>query len=237
MCMTAKASITSWWILALMSLFLWYRNEKYDRALSVFIFTLGLIQLIEYGIHSGTDPHQSGRALFITLWLQCLVLAIGVFLFINSMKDPDNPTLTENIVNTIAGWNLFLFSIIFVVALILSFTSGSTFSGAPGSSGHIEWYMNGGPLLGKWGWLYIIGIFVPLILIFGYYMWADIGIAILIIYGILSAAYVIANYPPPAFSSMWCYLSVIFAFLAWAVGIIPPNNPTDTSCISNQCTS
>jgi hypothetical protein len=221
MCYTAKASITSWWILALMSLFLWYRNEKYDRALSIFVFTLGLLQLIEYGIHSGSDPHQSGRALFITLWLQCLVLAIGVFIFIDGVKDTNNPTMTENIVHTIAGWNLFLFAIIFVVALILSFTSGNTFSGAPGSSGHIEWYMNDGPLLGKWGWLYIIGIFVPLILIFAYYMWADIGIALLILYGALSASYVLVNYPPNAFSSMWCYLSVIFALLAWTVGIIP----------------
>jgi len=109
----AKSSIVSWWILALMSLFLWYRNEKYDRALSVFIFTIGLVQLIEYGIHSGTDPTQSGRALFIILWLQCLVLAIGVFIFIKSSTDPDNPSITENVVNIIAGWNLFLFAIIF----------------------------------------------------------------------------------------------------------------------------
>lgn len=235
MCYTAKASIISWWILALMSLFLWYRNEKYDRALSVFIFTLGLVQLIEYGIHSGTDPNQSGRALFITLWLQCLVLAIGVFLFINGSVDTDNPTLTENIVHVISGWNLFLFAIVFVVALVLSFTSESTFSGAPGKSGHIEWYMNGGPLLGNWGWLYIVGVFVPLILIFGYYMWADIGIAILIMYGILSAAYVLSNYPTNAFSSMWCYLSVGFAFLAFFLGIIPSckNNPENNLC--NNC--
>jgi hypothetical protein len=224
MCYTAKASITSWWILALMALFLWYRNEKYDRALAIFVFTLGLIQLIEYGIHSGTDPHQSGRALFIILWLQCLVLAISVFIFIDGMRDHDNPTITENIVHTIAGWNLFLFAIVFVIALVLSFTSGSTFSGAPGQSGHIEWYMNGGSLLGRWGWLYLIGIFVPLILIFAYYMWADVGIAILIIYGVLSAAYVLATYPPNAFSSMWCYLSVGFAFLAFYVGIIPSSD-------------
>lgn len=222
--MTAKASITSWWILAMMSLFLWYRNEKYDRALSVFVFTLGLIQLIEYGIHSGADPDQSGRALYITLWLQCLVLAIGVFLFISDSVDPDNPTLTENIVHTIAGWNLFLFAIVFVVALILSFISDNTFSGAPGKSGHIEWYMNDGMILGNWGWLYIIGLFVPLILIFAYYMWADIAIAILILYGALSAVYVMTNYPPNAFSSMWCYLSLGFAFLAFFLGIIPSNS-------------
>jgi hypothetical protein len=85
-------------------------------------------------------------------------------------------------------------------------------------------------LLGNWGWLYLIGIFVPLILIFGYYMWADLGIAILILYGILSAAYVLVNYQPNAFSSMWCYLTVGFAFLAWVLGIIPSDNNLCTNC-------
>lgn len=230
MCMTAKASVTSWWILAMLALFLWYRNEKFDRALSIFVFTLGLIQLIEYGIHSGADPHQSGRALYITLWLQCVVLAIGVFLFIKGVKDPDNPTVTENVVHTIAGWNLFLFSIIFVVTLVLSFVSSNNFYGAPGPSGHIEWYMNSGPILGNLGWLYLIGIFLPLLLIFAYYSWTDVGIAILIIYGVLSACYVLINYPPEAFSSMWCYLSVGFAFLAWFIGIIPSNQNICTDC-------
>jgi len=228
MCFSPKSSLSSWWILALMSLFLWYRNEKYDRALAVFVFTLGLIQLIEYGIHSGADPEQSGRALFITLWLQCLVLAIGVFVFISASKDTDNPSTSENVVHTIAGWNLFLFAIIFVVALVLSFTSDSTFSAAPGPSGHIEWYMNGGSILGKWGWLYLIGLFVPLILIFAYYMWADIEIAILILYGILSAVYVLANYSSTAFTSMWCYYSIGFSFLAYFLGIIPSCANTNT---------
>lgn len=224
--MTAKESITSWWILALMSLFLWYRNEKYDRALSIFIFTLGLIQLIEYGIYSGTDPNQSGRALFITLWLQCLILAIGVFLFINASIDPNNPTLTQNIVHTIAGWNLFLFAIIFVITLLLSFTSNNTFSGHQAPSGQIELYMNNRSLLGQWGWLYLIGLFFPLLLIFGFYMWADIGTAILIIYGILSVVYIFTNqeFHSTCTNNIWGYLSVGFAFLVWVLGIIPSHS-------------
>ena len=225
MCDTAKSSITSWWILALMSLFLWYRNEKYDRALSIFIFTLGLIQLIEYGINSGTDPNQSARALYITLWLQCLVLAIGVFVFINSSKDNETPSIRENIINTIAGWNLFLFAIIFVVALIISFTSNTPSD----FTNEMEIYASGIPLLGKWGWLYLLGIFIPLVLIFSYYAWADIGIAILILYGILSAVYVLANYPIKGSttyqgSNVWCYLAVGFSFLAWFIGIIPSDD-------------
>lgn len=215
---SAKASVTSWWILALMALFLWYRNEKYDRALAVFVFTLGLVQLLEYGIKSGADPHQSGRALFITLWLQCLVLAIGVFIFIDGSQ---RSTMTANIAHTIAGWNLFLFATIFVIALILSFTSNNLFSGLPNANGTIDWHMNGAPLLNRWGWLYVLGIFIPLFLIFAYYAWADIGIAVLIIYGVLAAAFVLANYSLSTFTSLWCYLAVGFAFLAWFTGIIP----------------
>lgn len=223
MCYTAKASITAWWILAILALFLWYRNEAYDRAISIFVFTLGVIQLIEYGVHSGADAQQSGQAIYITLWLQCLVLAIGVFIFIKSSMDAetDTPTLSENIIAIIAGWNLLLFAVVFIVALVVAFATDTTFSSAPGPSGHIEWHKDGGTILGGWSWLYVVGLFGPLILIFAYLAWADVGIALLILYGILSAAYIFANYPPEAFTSMWCYLAIGFAFLAWMVGIIP----------------
>lgn len=215
----------------MMALFLWYRNERYDRALAIFVLALGLIQLIEYGIHSGADPSQSARALYITLWLQCLVLAIGVFLFINSSIDPEQPNLTQNVVHTIAGWNLMLFAIVFVVTLVLAFVGGHNFWAAPGDSGHIEWSRDGGSLLGNIGWLYLVGIFLPMMLILGYYLWADVGIAVLILYGLLSLAYVVAIYPPAAFSSMWCYISVGFAFLAWFLGIIPSCSGTNsTAC-------
>ena len=224
MCFTSKASVSGWWILAFMSLFLWYRNESYDRALAIFVFTLGLIQLIEYGIHSGADPSQSGRLLYITLWLQCLVLAIGVFVFIQCDKEHEEASTKNNLVHSIAGWNLLLFSIIFIVTLITSFTSGATFSGNVGSSGHIEWYQNGGSILGSYGWLYLIGIFLPLFLLFSYFAWADIGTAILILYGILSAVFVLSKYPPAAFTSLWCYLSVGAAFIMWMIGIIPQTN-------------
>jgi hypothetical protein len=40
---------------------------------------------------------------------------------------------------------------------------------------------------------------------------------------------VLANYPPEGFSSMWCYLAVGFAFLAWFVGIIPSGDNVGTA--------
>lgn len=236
MCFSAKASVSAWWILALLSLFLWYRNENYDRALSVFVLTLGLIQLIEYGIHNCADGSQGGKYLFLTLWLQCLVLAIGVFIFIKmsvagSAGDGNNRKYLE----LIAGLNLIFFAVIFVIALIYTFFGTAQFSALVGSSGHIEWYRNGGGLMNNVGILYLIGIFVPLFLIFWYYKFANLGVALLILYGILSAAYVVLMYPPEAFSSMWCYLAVGFAFLAWMVGIIPTEGACSGSSNSTGC--
>jgi hypothetical protein len=216
----AKLSISSWWILVLMALFLWYRNEKYDRALSIFVFTLGLIQLIEYGIYSGADPKQSGQAIFLTLWLQCLVLAIGVFTFINNTIT-STATTTQNIAHVIAGFNLFLFSIIFVICLVISFSPDISLTASLNSNEQIIWNQNNSSILNKWEWLYLIGIFIPLFLIFAYYMWADLEIAILILYGIFSVTYITTHYKITSFDNLWCYLTVGFVFLAWFLGIFP----------------
>ncbi len=201
--------------MALISLFLWYRNIKYDRALAVFILTLGLVQLIEYGIHSGTDTAQSTRAIFLTLWLQCLVLAIGVFVFVNA---PSNSSDTSSIISTLSGLNLILFSCVFVAMLITAFTS-STFDADIDIDGIVNLTRNGNAILDKWEWLYLIGVFFPLFIIFMYYMYSDTEIAVLIIYGALAAAYVMAKYPKTAFNSIWCYMGIGFAFLAWFMGI------------------
>jgi drug/metabolite transporter superfamily protein YnfA len=214
MCFSTKTSISSWWILAMMSLFLWYRNERFDRALSVFCFTLGIVQLIEYGIASGTDPHQSGRALFITLWLQCLVLAIGVYVFIQSDRDR-----ADESVSIIAGWNMFLFAIIFVVAMVLSITGGWSFTGNMTQDNNIEWHTNNSSILGNFGWLYLMGIFVPLLLLLAHYSWSDISTAILIVYG-ASAALCMINSNSDSFGDLWCYLTTGFAFLAWFLAVI-----------------
>lgn len=219
---SSKSAISAWWILALLSLFLWYRNERgIDRALAVFVFTLGIFQLIEYGIQSGADPAQSGRALFITLWLQCLVLAIGVWIFIHDTNE--RTTLTQNIIHTIAGWNLILFGIVFVVVLVVTFTHSAEFRATPEA-----WTVQNRPAMDRWGWLYAIGIFVPLILLFGYYMWADIAMATLIIYSGLAAA-LFLYHSGSGSRVVWSYISVGFACLAWCVGIPTITNKPEIS--------
>lgn len=220
--MSAKLSITSWWILALMSLFLWYRNIRYDRALSIFVFSLGLLQLVQYGVFSGADSQQSGRALYIILWLQCLVLSIGVFLFIKTNRDLDNPSINENIVYTISEWVIIFYSMIFFIALALSFISSWTFETiVTNDNKDITVVIHGRDssscVLGYWNILYIFGILIPLILISAYYRFSEIGSVILILYIIIG---IIALGKDYLFSENFSYYTVGFAFMSWIVGMI-----------------
>lgn len=213
--MGAKESLSNWWILIVIALFLWYRGNGIDRVLAIFFFVVGIIQLIEYSVYSHCDYRQAGSAIYITLWLQCLVLAICVFTFIRSRNlNSDNP---RKLLQTLSGILILIFSVVVIIALIQVFLQDNNFSAHP-VNGHIEWTNNGGRMLGSFTWLYLIGIFLPIILLFAYYSWADLGIALLILYGALSAVYVISQYPIFAFGSMWAYLSIGLAFIAWIVG-------------------
>lgn len=217
--LNSKSSITTCCLLIFLALFFWYRNQRYDRALAIFIFTLGLYQLIEYGVRSGSNPSLAGHSLFIVLWLQCLVLAIGVYVFINDSIRSEPPAVGRQIIHTIAGWNLFLYAIIFVVGLIYSFGPMLNLETRLDPHGNLEFEM-------PHTWLYMVGIFVPLFLIFGYYMWTDLEIAGLILYGALSAAYVLANFPRSNFISLWNHLTIGFAFIAWFMGMFVLGAPS-----------
>lgn len=225
MCFSAKASFLAWCILSFMSLILWFRNKRYDRALAGFIFIIGLIQLVEYFIHiQSLDKNTAGKSLYLILWLQCLVLAGGVYLFIKGKGAATTGGGGSGVFTNIALGNLILFAFIFISAVVLAFTVYNySFSGAPGKSGHVEWYRDGKPLLGTSGIFYLFGIFFPLLLLFLYYAIVvkkfDLGMLLLILYGILSACYVWKTFPPQAFSSMWCFLAVGFAFLVWSLDI------------------
>lgn len=218
MCFSSKASFSAFAILVCVSLILFVRNKNYDRYIAPFIFALSLIQLVEFGIHNGNvGKNTAGASLYIILWLQCFVLFLGVFLFMKNEAQSTERTLLK----TTGKIFTFIYGIILVFAVISVFTiyKGS-FSGSPGPSGHIEWYKNGGFLLGNLGILYLAGIFLPLFLLFLYFLKSDKnnclasgGTLLLLLYGIFSFIFVRLNYPENAFSSMWCFLSVGFGVL------------------------
>lgn len=217
MAFSPKESISSWWILVFMAMFLWYRNIKYDRVMSVFILMLGLVQLLEYAVYSGSNPHTTTRTMFITLWVQCLVLAIASFVFLKS-QNQDDPHI--QVTTTLAGWNVFIFTIVFIAILIVVFFSGGYFN-AEINNDLISWSQNDRPLMGNYTWLYFLGIFIPLFLLFASYSFADLGLALLILYAALTAIYCASKYSENSMITIWCYYGVGFAFLAWLVGIYP----------------
>src|SRR5579871_818740 len=164
MCNNAKISLANWWILTFIALMLWYRNISYDRIMAGFIFVLGFVQLIEYGIYNSMDENQGARMLFIVMWLQCLILVAGVYL--------TQKTLTTTLL-------LWLFIIIFAVAVLYGMFSSndSFFDGDPRS-----WFTNKASLLGNFSWLYLLGIMIPFIILLAYSDWQNIGLWVLIIY-------------------------------------------------------
>jgi len=82
----AKLSLTTWWLVAIVSLFVWYRNEYLDRYLAIYLFLLAFIQLLEYGYMSGSKKEQTNKMIFCLLWLQLLVLSIGSYLYTKSAE-------------------------------------------------------------------------------------------------------------------------------------------------------
>lgn len=178
---------------------LWYRNNSYDRVISAFVFVLGMVQLIEYGIYNSMDENQGARLLFIVLWLQCLVLAVGVYM--------TQKTLASSLL-------LWVFIVIFAVAVIYSMFSfdDTFFDGANIRS----WFTDKSTSLGSLNWLYMLGIIIPFIILLSYTDWSSIVLWILVIY--LIVAFIVLSMLRSSIS-IPCYIAIGFVFLAWIMGI------------------
>lgn len=228
MCYSAASSMTGWLLAVILAAFIWYRNQLYDRVLAAFILALGLIQLIEYGVWTSIEQNKIssgvtfnsdiyGRLLFLTLAIQCFIINLGVYCYVSSVRLAGG---VGQVVRTLALFMFSLFAIVLALSIFYLMFYGS-FSAKEGTSSHIEWAINGDAIPLTVGVFYLIGIFVPLLILFMNSEGTDIGPIILLLYGILSAVYVAYTFSRLAFSSMWCYLAIGFAFLVWMLGIIP----------------
>ena len=209
MCYNAKSSISAFILITIIAVFLWYRNSDYDRMLSPFVFALGLIQLIEYGVYNNLEGNKAGKLIYMTLWLQILVLAIGAYWYLRSVMHSST--------SVIAGVWLIVAAIFFIIGLYVVFGSENTFSSGS-QGGHLTWSQNGGSILGGFSWVYLLGLALPFVLLLIAGTINSIGIWILLAYAILSAIFIYIFFPGYNFASMWCYSAIGFAFLAWLVG-------------------
>lgn len=221
MCISLRESALAFAIIVVIVIVLWIRNARYDHLLASVLFVVGLIQLAEVFYYLGYDPGRVGLSIYIILWLQPLVLAIAMYCYFRT-------PLT-------LFW-LVLFIVVFVVALIYT----GTFSVGKNSSNYLVWRRkpsslspettisdrpfwskNGGALLGNWGWLYLVGIFIPFLIVEYYSNWRDIGLWLVLATLVLTAIIVYFVYPKVSFPSLWCYAAVAVAAVAYLQGAFP----------------
>lgn len=204
MCQDARSSFMAFWLLMTIAVLLWYRNERHDRAISPFLAAVAGIQLIEYGIHRGfLESDVAGKLLYLILWVQVFLFAIGVY-----FHNRDAPS----------KFNALLYTGILITVIVFILTTGDRFTAKKGCSGHLEWNHSGNTILGYWSWLYVLGLFIPLLLLLANRQWHDGGLWILLTTLFASCVVVALLYPGLQFPSLWCYSAVAFAFVAWLIG-------------------
>jgi hypothetical protein len=223
MCITSKESSLAFATLICISMLLYIRNNKYDRIIAVLFIVISMVQFIELLYHTkNISSDNGGRALYVILLLQPLVLAIGLNNHFNSPSKAGQPRKNVSIRESrfksfILVW-LCIYFVIFLCGLIYSTTIPFSVTQ---EYGHLVWskagqngiFDNTAVIL-----LYLLGIFFPFFIIQYYENWRDIGIWILLFVMVLSSVIVKIVYPGVCFSSMWCYSSVSIIFTAWLIG-------------------
>jgi hypothetical protein len=215
---TPKDYLISWWIIAILSVFLWYRNKNEDRIFSIVFFLLGIIQLIQYSVYSGADAAQAGKAIYITIWLQVVILTISVFIYFDSTN-----VYEENRLLYIFSFvTMIFFFVVFVLALSLLLTSEEdkylVFKDADGS---ITWQnKDNNNFLGLYWWIYLLGIIAVIIM-----LWFNdpdkytILIIIIICYNIFVLSQIFYSCPTPTMSknlaSDYSYCAIFYIFIVW----------------------
>jgi hypothetical protein len=59
MCYSAEVSIQTFLFVSIVCGFLWYRNKGSDRPISLILFVVVLMQLVEYGLWENLDCTRS----------------------------------------------------------------------------------------------------------------------------------------------------------------------------------
>jgi len=193
-----KNSLLAWWILVILSVFLWFRNYQYDRIIAVLAFVIALIQLTEYGIFNYMNIKQSAKLLFMLVWLIVFMLSLSVLIF------------TKNVVSFM--WTIIV-SILFLIICIYTLTNQS--NNIPIINDNKLEY---GYVIDDIYWLYIICFIVPFIILI-YHYGLDTYLMVSIIYIVLSMMIVYYIFGEKLFLSTWLYSLIGLVFITWFVGM------------------
>lgn len=209
---TSKSLITSWWLFFIISVFLWYRNYRFDRVLSGFILLLGLIQISEYAFLNGASAVSTARLIYIIIWLQPVVLFLGTFIYI---KSNSNDSQTSNILEKAS----FILFIIYIIIFIYKVCYMENIT-LELNDDNIWWVRNDtSSFISNWDAVYWIGILLPLFMIFIQTGYRNISIIVLFLYAIFTALLCYNNTDTRYQLNLWSTLAMGFALLSWMGGI------------------
>lgn len=204
MCFDPQSSLLAWSLTYSIALYLYYRNENYDRWNALFIISFSTIQLLEAGIWKSL---KSGNQ-----WANDLLTRLILVVL-----------LTQPLVQSYMGYR-------YTQQMVLAFTSGiflglliwglirvwkstpGQFHSSVGPNGHLIWSdsLAGSGFLGSFwaGALYVAGLFIPL-----FFMKDRKGWPLLFI-GALTVAYSLFVSSKGEFASYWCYIAIVYAMAA-----------------------
>lgn len=202
MCIDQQTSLNSFIFSVCASIFLIFRNNTFDIGNAAFILSFTTIQLLEYFIWKSIDNNKPNDNMYYTK-------LVPLVLFI------------QPIIQTYFTWkvtqNKTLFNLLIIYILIFLFTlitiNNFKYASEVGKNKHLIWYKVDKSSQEKtiviqrffFGYIYLFGLGIGLYYTKQY---------TLLMYGILSFAYTWYTYPEDEFSSMWCFIAILYSILA-----------------------
>ena len=209
---TSKSLIISWWLFFIISVFLWYRNYRFDRVLSGFILLLALIQIFQYAFLNGSPAKSTARLIYAVVWLQPIVLFLGTFIYIKSSSFGNT---TCNFLEKSAFILFIVYIIVFIYKMIYM---NDVFLKLKDDN---IWWIQGeeNTFTGGWDLVYWIGIILPLFMIFIETGYKNLSIIVLMLYAIFMAILCYQKTDTRYYLSLWSNLAMGFALFSWMGGL------------------
>jgi hypothetical protein len=203
MCYDAKTSITTFGFVSILCVYLWYRNSPYDRAISLILFYVTLVQLIEFILWTNLGENPVNKTVSsiipIMIFSQPLVIAFIMWFFK-------------------AGWYTEAYKYIVYLCLILlplwyiiDTSTAKTPYTTVGPTGHLVWPSSTGDKDSIHVGLSTLYLFMALFLL-GSFKKPSIAIALTTGYAISWFYY--KYYYDRDFSTLWCHSSNTIALVA-----------------------
>lgn len=216
MCYNTESSLYAWIIANAIAIYLYNRNQRYDRWNSIFIAVFTTIQLLETGLwwtidESASPQDNPSNELLTKMILLVLLLQPLSQTYLGAKATGSN----------VLHYLSFVYIGIFMYTLFrVGKSSPGEFYTSKNSRGHLEWhdtkveakdksFVGGGSNL---GWLvsslYLFGLFFPLLFAEKYR-----GLP-LFVTGVGTAFYSMFISKSGEFASLWCYYAVLYAIVA-----------------------